>query len=598
MTLEDPIEFELFKNALRAIADEMALTITRTAYSGVLKNNMDFATALTDGDGRLVAQGLTLPGHLGSIPTAMEAVLERFGEDIEPSDAVILNDPFAGGMHLPDIFLIKPVFSGTSRIGFAATVCHHADVGGRVPGANASDSTEIYQEGLRIPPVKLVREGRRDETLMRLIEANVRLPVQLAGDLRAQLSACQIAERQVIELAGRYGVDAFAAHLEALIDYSERMTRAELRKLPDGVVEFEDWIDDDGIDLGRPIRLKVAIEKRDDRLRVDWTGTADQVRGAINNTLSYTKAATYTAVLSVISRDLPINEGVFRAIEVIAPPGTIANALPPAACAARGLTGFRMLDCCLGALAKMLPDRVFAASEGGNTGVTIAGYRDDRSPFIFVDFVCGAWGARPFADGLDGASNLFVNMAAQPVEIVEAEQPLQIVACEFVPDSAGPGEHRGGAALRREYRLLEREAVLQVRADRQAFRPYGLHGGLPGRASVNLADRGRGWEPLPGKFTGTLRRGEVFRHEIAGGGGWGDPLRRDPERVMADLRNGFISDESARAHYGVAIDRVAWTVDCSATEMLRSRLRGGRSRDSDAPENRSVRLEPGTLANA
>ncbi len=576
MAPRDPVEFELFKNGLRAIADEMAVTLMRTAYSGVLKNNMDFATAVTDADGLLVAQGLTLPGHLGSIPTAMQAVLARFGDDMAPGDVFILNDPFEGGMHLPDIFLMKPVFMGADRIGFSATVCHHADVGGRVPGSNASDSTEIYQEGLRIPPAKLYAGGRRDETLMRLIEANVRLPAKLAGDLRAQMAACHVAERQLLELAERHGRAAFAALERELIDYSERMTRAEFARLPNGTFTFEDFIDDDGVEIGKPIRLKVTVTKAGDRLAVDWTGSAPQVRGAINNTLSYTKAATYTAILTVVSHDLPINEGVFRAIEVSAPEGTIANALPPAACAARGLTGFRMLDCCLGALAAMLPDRVFAASEGGNTGITIAGRRPDRTPFIHVDFVCGAWGARPFADGLDGASNLFVNMATQPIELIEAEQPIQVLAYEFVPDRAGAGTYRGGAAIRRDYRLLEQEAVLQVRADRQAFRPYGLHGGLPGHPSVNLIDRGAGFEPLPGKLTATLRRGEVFRHEIAGGGGWGDPLQRDPALVLRDVRDGLVSEEGARADYGVLVDTARWTVDALGTERLRARLRSDR----------------------
>ncbi|HSR72517.1 MAG TPA: hydantoinase B/oxoprolinase family protein, partial [Kiloniellales bacterium] len=541
MTPRDPIEFELFKNAVGAIANEMALTIVRTAYSGVLKNNMDFATALADADGRLVAQGLTLPGHLGSIPTALEAVLRRFGDAVAPGDVFVLNDPFAGGMHLPDVFLFKPIFLDGARLGFAATVCHHADVGGRVAGSNASDSTEIYQEGLRIPPVKLYARGERDETLARLIEANVRLPAKLFGDLRAQLSACHVAERQVLKLVAEQGVERYRRHLSELIAYSERMTRAEIGKLPDGVYTFEDWIDDDGIDVDRPIPLKVTITKRADRLTVDWTGSSTQVRGAINNTLSYTKAATYTAILSVLSPDLPINDGVFRAIEVIAPEGTIANAMPPAACAARGLTGFRMVDCCFGALAMMLPERVFAASEGGNTGVTIAGYRDDRSPFIYVDFTCGTWGGRPWADGLDGCSNLFVNMASQSVEVTEAEHPIQLLAYEFVRDRAGAGKYRGGVPTRRDYRLLEREAVLQIRADRQTFRPYGLYGGLAGSPSANAYSRGGAFEPLPGKLTMTMRRDEIFRHEIAGGGGWGDPLEREPERVLADLRNEFIS---------------------------------------------------------
>jgi N-methylhydantoinase B len=450
-------------------------------------------------------------------------------------------------------------------------------VGGRVPGSNASDSTEIYAEGLRIPPLKLYDQDQRNETIVQIIERNVRVPVRVFGDLRAQLAACHIAERQILELAARYGRAGVRRHMEDLLDYSERMTRAALSALPDGAFSFEDWIDDDGIDVGRPIRLLCTITKADDRITVDWTGTSPQVKGAINNTFSFTKAASYTAVKSVISPDIPTNDGVFRAIEVIAPPGTIAHGVLPAACAARGLTGFRMLDCAFGALAAMLPDRVMAASEGGNTGITIGGWDAGRRPFIYVDFACGVWGGRPWADGLEGNSNLFVNMASHSVEITEGEQPIQILAYQLVPDRSGPGKFRGGTPYRRDYRLLADEAILQVRADRQVHRPYGLYGGEPGAPSVNVLNPESDPQPLPGKVTLTIRRGDVFRHELAGGGGWGDPLERDPERVLSDVRDELITEEFAREAYGVAIDRAAWTIDAAATRTLRAAHRATRA---------------------
>ena len=255
--IQDPIAFELFKNALFSIADEMALTITRTTYSGVLKDNMDFSTAFADADGKLVAQGLTLPGHLGSIPTALDATMRHYGSTMAPGDIFIMNDPFDGGMHLPDIFVFKPLYVDGKRLAFAATVCHHTDVGGRVAGSNASDSTEIYQEGLRIPPLKMYDAGRRNDTLFAFIEKNVRVPVKVFGDLRAQLAACHIAERQFLELVQRYGADMVQVYMQEVIDYAERLTRAAIRTLPDGVYSFEDWIDDDGIDVGKPIRLVV-----------------------------------------------------------------------------------------------------------------------------------------------------------------------------------------------------------------------------------------------------------------------------------------------------------------------------------------------------
>jgi N-methylhydantoinase B len=574
--ISDPIEFELFKNALFGIADEVALTVFRTTYSGVLKDNMDYSTALFDGDGVLVAQGLTLPGHLGSMPTAIAAMKTAFAGSIYPGDVFILNDPFQGGMHLPDVFIFKPIFQpGVDQkpIAWACAVCHQTDVGGRVPGSNASDSTEIYQEGLRIPPLKFYERGRRNETLFALIEKNVRVPVKVFGDLRAQLAACHIAEQQVIELAAHYGREKLAAYMTELVDYAERMTRAALRELPDGIYDFLDHIDDDGIDVGKPIPLKVTITKNGDAIAVDWTGSAPQVKGAINNTLSYTKSASYCAIRSILPQNIPTNEGVFRAITVTAPEGTIANMVLPGACAARGLTGFRMVDCMFGALAKMLPEQVFAASDGGNTGVSIGGYLPDRTPFIYVDFTCCAWGARPYADGLDGNSHIYANMASQPIEVTETEQPLQITAYEFIQDAMGPGKFRGGAPFRREYKLLAEEAVLQVRSDRRDFRPFGLYGGGPGRPSMNYLNPDDNPAPLPSKLTMNMKKGDLFRHEVAGGGGWGDPLERDPALVLRDVLNGFVSERAAREDYGVVLTGKPLIVDAAATTALRQQMR-------------------------
>ena len=574
--IDDPIAFELFKNAIFSIADEMALTICRTTYSGVLRDNMDFSTAFADANGKLVAQGLTLPGHLGSIPTALDVVVERFEDEIHPEDMFIMNDPFDGGMHLPDIFIFKPIFWEGRRVAFAATICHHADVGGRVPGSNASDSTEIYQEGLWIPAMKLYDRGARNDTLWTLIEKNVRVPVQVFGDLRAQLAACTIAERQFLDLIERFGSENVDAYMKEVIDYAERLTRAAIRDLPDGEFDFEDWIDDDGIDIDRPIRLYVKVTKRGDEMSVDWTGSSEQVKGAINNTLSYTKAASYAGIRSVLPDGIPNNEGVFRVINVTAPPGTIANNVLPAACAARGLTGFRMVDCMFGALAKMLPNRVCAASDGGNSGVSIGGYDAERNPYIYVDFACGTWGGRPWADGLQGNSNMFANMASQSVEVIEAEQPVEILAYELLPDRAGPGKYRGGAPYYRDYRFTEKEAVLQVRSDRARFRPYGLYGGLPGTASANYLNPQRENKKLTSKPTMMIENGDVFRHELAGGGGWGDPLERHPSDVLRDVRNELVSAEAARTGYGVIVDTEAWRVDIDGTSALREQMRSSR----------------------
>ena len=573
----DPIDFELFKNALFAAADEMAVTVCRTTYSGVLRDNMDFSTSITDARGEVVAQGLTLPMHLGSVRTALAAVLARYGNDMREGDVYALNDPFEGGMHLPDVFMFKPVFVDGERVAFACCTAHQADVGGRVPGSNAADSTEIYQEGLRIPPMKLLDGGERNETLWRLIERNVRIPVQVFGDLRAQLAACEIAEREIRARIARYGLDPARAMMREMLDYTERMTRAALRELPDGEYDFEDWIDDDGVDFGKPIRLFVTVRKSGDRIAFDWAGSAPQVRGAINATLSVTQATSFTAIRSILPPDIPNNDGTFRAVEVTAPRGSIANMELPGACAARGLTGFRMLDCAFGALAKMAPDKVCAASDGGNVGISVGGYRADRSPFIYVDFTCGTWGGRPFADGLEGNANLLANMAAQSAEVSEIENPVEILANELVPDACGAGRFRGGAPFYRDYRMREEEATVQIRSDRQVHRPYGLYGGRPGAPGAVVLNPQSEAKTLASKVTMTCRRGDVVRWVLPGGGGWGDPLERDPERVLRDVRNELVSPAVAERDYGVVIDAGRRAVDEAATGRLRAERRAARS---------------------
>jgi N-methylhydantoinase B len=578
MQAADPITAELFRNAIAALGDEMVLTIYRTAYSGVLKNIMDYSAALCDAEGRLAAQGLALPGHLCSIPVALQAVLRHFGDDIADGDILINNDPYDGGMHLPDIFIFRPLFAGGSRpIAYAATICHHTDVGGRVPGSNASDSTEIYAEGLRIPPLKLFERGQPNSTLFRVIDRNVRLPGRVLGDIRSQLAACEIAARGMADLVGRYGADGVVALMRETMDYSERLTRHCLAELPDGEATFTDWIDDDQIDIGKPIPLVCTVRKRGDAMEVDWTGSAPQVKGAINNTWSYTAAMSFTAVKSVLSINMPNNDGVFRPIKVIAPAGTITHGKLPAACAARGLTGFRGVDCCFGALAKLYPDRVMAAGEGGNTGITIGGYDRELRPFIYVDFLSGCWGARPWADGLDGNTSMFANMASFSVEVIEAENPLEVLDYEFVPDSGGAGRFRGGMAQRKTWRMLADEGILQVRADRQTHRPYGLQGGGAGAPGRNLLDPGLPTEEkLHAKLTMTLRKGQVFRHELPGAGGYGDRLARDLGLVAKDLRDQLVTPEAAARDYGVVAHGDPPRIDLAATIALRERMMAAR----------------------
>ena len=564
-----PIELELFKNALESMVDEMALTVVRTAYSTNLKNSMDFSTGLLDTEGALIAQGLCLPLHMGSLPDGLSAVLDRYRDEISDGDVFILNDPYEGGTHLPDIYAYKPIFVEGSLLCFAAAIAHHTDIGGRVAGGNACDSTEIYQEGLRIPPVRLYEKGKPVQAIFDVIERNVRVPQYAIGDLRAQLSACTIAQREIEALSSRYGVDGLREGFGALIDYGERLTRAEIERMPDGVFAFEDQIDGDGIDPG-PIPMQVTITVDGSQMEANFGGTAPQVKGAINSALSFTKSAVYACVRCLISPDVPTNSGFFRCIDVIAPEASLVNPVLPAPVAARGLTGFRLANVIMGALAGLAPDRIPACEVGGDTGISVGGYRDDRSAFVFLEFLFSGWGGRPDRDGIDGCASIVVNFSNNPAEVIEAEYPLEILNYGFLTDTGGPGKHRGGVGIVREYRFTEREGVLQIRSDRHASRPYGLDGGQQGAASSNVLNPDGEGRVLPAKTLVELRRGDVLRHTLAGAGGHGSPLERDPEAVLMDVIDEKVSVEAARRDYGVVIEEDR--LDRAETAALRATL--------------------------
>jgi N-methylhydantoinase B len=567
----DPITFEVLKNGFDSIADEMALIVMRTAYSAIVRDSLDYSTALCDRHGRMLAQGLTTPLHLGSFPEAMRHLVASYGGEMEPGDIFALNDPYgAGGMHLPDIYAIKPLFVNGEIEGYAATLTHHSDVGGISPGSNSVHSTEIFQEGLRIPLLKLYERGEPNRTLFGIIEKNTRLPLKVLGDIRAQVAACNTAERSFVALTERYGVETIRHYAEELLDYSERMMRAEIAKLPDGEYDFTDFIDGLG-EAPEPIRFQVRVSVRGDEIAVDWTGTSLQVSAGINTPIPFTKSACYLVLRSVIGRDLPNNEGYMRPIEVIAPAGTIVNAVEPAACATRGITGFRMIDTLLGAMAQIVPARVPAAGEGGVSWPSIGGYVDGK-PFVYVESILGCWGGRPDRDGVDGISNPGANQSNQPVEVIETELPLEVIRYEFVQDSGGAGEYRGGLALRREYRLLAESAVLTMRSDRRGHRPYGLNGGQPGTPSLNLLNPGPDERVLPvlPMEAVRLKRGDRFLHVQAGGGGHGPQRKRDPLAVLEDVLDEKLSEDYARREYGVAIDRERQTVDLVRTAALRA----------------------------
>ena len=570
----DPIKIELLKNALTAIADEMAVTMVRTARSLPIKESLDFSTGLLNADGALIAQGLCLPLHMGSFPPTMACILDEYKSDIQPGDVFATNDPYlGGGTHLPDIYIFSPIFFQATLIGFAATIGHHTDIGGRVAGGNACDNTEIYQEGVRIPPVKIAHQGELDDLFVKMMRANVRMPQKVLGDIMASIAACRRGEQGFKALANRYGVTELRASTIDLIDYAEELTRAEMRELPDGQWEFEDFLDDDGFQE-EPIRIFVSLVKEGDEITVDFRGTDLQVKGSINMPFSFTASSTYACIRSVMDPSIPNNEGFFRPIKVVAEPGSFVHCTHPAPVAARGLGATRVTDCIWGALAKMLPDKVFACGVQGDYGVTIAGYTDEGSPFVNLEFLYSGWGGRPNKDGIDGLSSLAVNYSNTPAEIIEVEQPIRIERYQFRPDTGGAGKFRGALGLEREYRLVEaEEAVLQVRGDRQKFRPFGLYGGKSGALARNLLNPDSDSPVVPkSKFMMTIKKGDSFRAQLAGAGGWGNPLDRDPAMVLDDVVNEKVSLQCAREEYGVVIDLEQMQVDDEATTKLRSEM--------------------------
>ena len=565
---DDPILLELVKNALDATVDQMAVALMRTAFSTNLKTSMDMSCALCNADGRLIAQGLTLALHLGSIPDSIIHVLRKFEGDIFPGDIFLLNDPFQGGTHLPDFYVFKPIFREQQRIGWAISIGHQMDVGGMTPGGNGCDATEIYQEGIRIPPIKLYDRGEPVQAMFDLIAANVRVPRLVIGDVRAQVAACLTGEREYLGLVDLYGLERFAQCGTALLDQAERLARNAITAMPDGTYRFTDWIDGDGID-DDPLPITVTITVTGDHMLVDFEGSSPQVRGAINSPLPFTKSAVYACVRHLIGGTPPNNEGYFIPIEVRAPEGSIVNPTLPASVAARGLTGFRIANAVFGALAQLAPDRVFACEVGGDSGISYGGYDRERNAFVFVEFVFGGWGGRPDRDGVDACSSSVANFANNPVEVLESEYPFRIESYEFVPDSGGAGQYRGGLALVREYRFENDEGTLQLRTDRQHILPYGLAGGRSGTPSASILCRNGEAQELPGKSRQSVHTGDILRHVTAGAGGWGPPLEREPARVLHDVLEEKITLEYAESVYGVAIDMEAMSVDEAQTAELR-----------------------------
>jgi len=538
----DPITLEVMRGALAGVAEEMDATLVRSSYSPNIKERRDCSCALFDAQGRMIAQSQSMPVHLGAMPFSVRAALCKFPRPA-PGDTIVLNDPFHGGAHLPDITFVSPVYVGNALVGFAANRAHHADVGGSTPGSVSGSATEIYQEGLRLFPVRLWRGGHVEDDLLSVILANVRTPKERLGDLRAQHAANRVGQKRLATLVQAQGVAPFQRVVEAILDYSERRLRAGLRQLPPGSYSFEDALDDDGQGHGH-VELRVTLTLRGDTITVDFSGSSPQVAGPINAVVAVTASATYYAVRCFCDPDIPANEGCYRPIELVAPEGSIVNASPPAPVVGGNLeTSQRIVDVLLGALAPLAPEKALAACQGTMNNLTLGGI-DPRNgqPYTVYETMGGGFGGRLGLDGIDGVHSHMSNTLNTPVEALEAAYPLRVERYELRPDTGGRGQFRGGLGLRRDVRVVGHKATLSLLSDRRIGRPYGLFGGEEGACGMNVLVRGTQETPLPDKGVIVVAPGDVISVRTPGGGWYGPPEKRDPQSVQRDADEEKMTD--------------------------------------------------------
>ena len=520
----DPIELAIFQSAVHSIAEEMGAALRRTALSPNIKERRDYSCAVFDSQGRVIAMGDHMPVHLGSMPMSVEAAIAAI--HFAPGDIAILNDPYAGGTHLPDITMVLPVFvhSDTSPAFYVANRAHHADVGGTFPGS-MGPASEIFQEGIRIPPVRIVRSGLVDREMLDLILLNVRTPKEREGDLQSQIGACRVGEQRTLELCDKYSPAKLQSLVEELLDYSERLVRAQLRTLPAGRFEAEDFLDDDGVTQA-PIKIAaiLQIDPEKEQIVIDFTGSSQQVTGSVNAVRSITLSACFYMLRCLLQEDAPATAGILRPLTLITPEGTVVNALPPAPVAGGNVeTSQRIVDVLLRALAQAVPSRVPAASAGTMSNLTIGGLdpRTNRQ-FTYYETTAGGTGARPGIDGIGGVQTHMTNSLNTPIEALEYAYPFRVRRYAYRNGSGGEGLYRGGDGLIREIDLLT-DAHVTLLADRRKFQPYGLDGGgagASGKATITPED-GSGQIELPGKCSRKLKKGDTLRLETPGGGGWG-----------------------------------------------------------------------------
>lgn len=547
----DPITLEVVRHKLDGIANEMEMTLLKSSFSPIVKEGLDASASLFTPDGTTLAQACAIPVHLATLIPAIGKVLETYPlATMQDGDVYVLNDPYCGGTHLPDFAVILPVFHHGRVVALSATMTHHQDVGGMSPGSVPTNATEIFQEGIRVPPLKLREAGRMNDTLVRMLRQNVRVPDMFMGDLNAQIAACTVGARRVGELAARHGPNEMTAIFSELLDRSELLTREALQRLPQGTFHYVDYLDNDGIELDKRIRIEVTVTIENGTILFDFAGSSAQVQGPLNCVPSGVQAAAFYAIRALTDSSIPTNGGCFRPVRLKLPEGSVVNPHEPAPVNARGSTIKRVASCCIGALAQALPDRIPAGSASQLLVMAFGGKRADGSRFVVGDLVAGGSGAAQGHDGVDVIETDATNCMNLPAEALEMDAPIRLNCVAIRRDSGGPGEFRGGLGVVREYEMLRDNIAFSHRGERHFVPAQGFRGGGAGAPARSVIKRASGAEEvIPSKIVTTLHRGDRLIVETAGGGGFGDPRSRKREDIAADVRNGKISAATARSVY-------------------------------------------------
>lgn len=566
----DPILVEVIKNELATVNEEMAIAVYRTGRSAMVKVG-DFATAVCDARGRVVGEGAA-PFQIGIFMVVMESVLRKFAGSFKPGDIILVNDPYAGMGHLPDVAVVAPAFWRDRLVGFMLAYSHHTDIGGRFPGGFSSMCGEAFEEGLRIPMLKLQNGGVRNDALLQMIEANVRAPEEWIGDVEAKIAGCRRGEQELRAIVEKYGLEVFDSSCDYFVDYAERATRSAIARIAPREYVREDLFEDDGMggaDVAMPLR--VALRVSGDSLTIDFTGTAPQAPAAINMPFGMTRGTVYGAVKAIVNPDVVTNVGFTRPITIVAPEGSLVNPRHPAAVGGRAPLFFRIFDMLFRVLAMALPDKVGVSGEGGDV-LHFSGAKPDGGHFSFMDLFFGGWGGRPDKDGIDGVAPMsFGSYGSVPAEVLEREFPIVVDGFGYAPDTEGAGKYRGSLGVYKQWRFLQPGKVM-VRTNRLQRASDGLAGGVAGELSANVLISNAGESSLPrhSHLHLEVRPGDRIYHRVSGSGGFGAPWTRAPELVLEDVRAGKISVERARERYKVAIDERTMTLDRDRTEQLRA----------------------------